>query len=134
MATLVLGLLGRYSGANQSLTLPVSGPGQPLWCYKVIHSFWLPLLGLSVHRKNQAVHQSQLLPALGQGQVSKSPKEHQDLLLPSSCLLGSVTERNPDPGRIWIFAGQGCQEWREGEVPVSLGQNGGSGSAPRHIT
>lgn len=38
------GPLGKNSGAGQRHTLPVTGPRQPVWSYKAIHSLWLPLL------------------------------------------------------------------------------------------
>ena len=66
----VLGTLGSDSGAGQCQTLPVlpvTGPGQPTWSYKVIHSLWLPLQSLSVCEKDHAMHQDWLLPALGLG-------------------------------------------------------------------
>lgn len=50
-----------------NVTLPVTGPRQPVWSYKAIHSSWLPLLGLVVHGKDHAAYQGQLLSALGLG-------------------------------------------------------------------
>ena len=66
----VLGTLGSDSGAGQCQTLPVlpvTGPGQPTWSYKVIHSLWLPPQSLSVCEKDHAMHQEWLVPALGLG-------------------------------------------------------------------
>lgn len=60
-----LGPLGRDSITDQYHVLPVSGPGQPVWSSEWSTVFCLSLLGLGVHGKNQAVHQSQLFPALG---------------------------------------------------------------------
>lgn len=52
------------SGIGQYQTLPVTAPGQHVWVYRVINSLWLPLLGLAVCGKDQAMHLSQFLPAL----------------------------------------------------------------------
>ena len=93
MDVLVLEPLGRDSDSNQCHTLPVTGSGQPVWSYKVIHSLWLPLLGLGVHRNDQGVHQGQLYQHRAQGQVIKNPKILLCLPLPASYLSGSVTER-----------------------------------------
>ena len=45
---------------------------------QVIHSLWLPLLGLRVHGKDQAAHQVQLLqapgPGVGQQKFQDTPK------------------------------------------------------------
>ena len=54
LGVLVLGPLGRDSGAEQCHKLPVTGPGQPVQRYKAVHSLWLSLLGLGVHGKDQA--------------------------------------------------------------------------------
>ena len=56
---------GRDSGTSQSQTLPVNGPGEPVWSYKVIYTLRFPLLGLDVYGEDQAVHQDWLLPTLG---------------------------------------------------------------------
>ena len=47
----VLGPLGRESGASQCHMRPVTGPGLPVWSYKVIHSLGLCLLGLGLCTK-----------------------------------------------------------------------------------
>lgn len=41
----VLGPFGRVSGTSQCQTLPVTGPGLPTRSCKVIHGWWLSLLG-----------------------------------------------------------------------------------------
>ena len=46
---LVLGHLGRDSGAYQCQALPMTGPGLQVWSQTVIHHLWLPLLGLGMH-------------------------------------------------------------------------------------
>lgn len=56
LGVLVLGPLGRNSGAGQCQTLTVTGAGQPVWSYKVIHSLWLPLLGLGVYVERTKLH------------------------------------------------------------------------------
>lgn len=53
---LILWPLGRDSCAGQCLTLLVTCPGLPVSTYKVIHSWWVPLLGLSVHWRGQAAY------------------------------------------------------------------------------
>ena len=70
---------------------PLTNPGLVMNC-KMIHGGWLPLLGLSVSQRGQAVFQDwlPLVPCLLQ--VSKRPKAPCDLPLPSGCLLGSATE------------------------------------------
>ena len=55
------------TGADEYEMLPVTGPVQPVWSYKVTHSLWLPLLGLGVWGKDQASLQGQILPAPGPG-------------------------------------------------------------------
>ena len=63
----------------------------------MIHGLWLPLLGLGVHRNDQAVHQGQLPPAVNLKQVSKGPSHPEiHLPLPSAWLLSSVTEKAYD--------------------------------------
>lgn len=34
----------------------VTGPRQPVWSFKMIYILWLPLLGIGVCGKEQAVH------------------------------------------------------------------------------
>ena len=69
------------------------GLDKPVWSYKVIHSLWLPLLGLGVHGKDQAVQKASFYQHWAWRQVSKSPKAPEDCPLPICCLLGSFTER-----------------------------------------
>lgn len=45
------------SGVDQRQMLPMTGPGQNVWSYKAIHNLWLPLLDMSVCRKDQDVCQ-----------------------------------------------------------------------------
>ena len=63
--------------------LPVSGPEQPVWSYKVIHSLWLPLLGLSVHEKTKLHATDGFYQHRAQGQFCKGPNMPQDLPLPA---------------------------------------------------
>ena len=81
---LVLEPLERDFGAGKCQMLPVTSSGQSVWCYKAIHSVWLPLLGLSVYRKDQATHQGVLLPALGPG--TGQQKSQGTLKSASACL------------------------------------------------
>ena len=69
-SNLVWGFLGKDSSAGQCEMLPVTGPKQPDWSYKAIHSLWLPFLELGMHAKGQAVCQRWLppVPSLGAGQ------------------------------------------------------------------
>ena len=67
VSVLVLGTLGRDSGADECQMLPVTGPGWPVWSYKAIHGLWIPLLDLIVHGKDQVAHQGWLSPTPGTG-------------------------------------------------------------------
>lgn len=92
---LFLGLL-EGTGAGQCQKLPVTGPGQPVWNYKVSYSLWLPLLNIGMSGKNKAAHQGwlPLAPSPGAGQQKgQSPEFCLCLPPPSGCLLGIVTER-----------------------------------------
>ena len=70
--------------------LIVTGPGQSVSSYKLIHSLWLPLLGLGVWGRAQAVHQGRLsvAPRLGahqqksQGTLMTSPWASADFFDP----------------------------------------------------
>lgn len=63
------GALGKDSGADQCKMLPVNGLLATFLESQANHRFWLPLLGLAVHRKEQAAYQGTgwLLLALGSG-------------------------------------------------------------------
>ena len=58
-----------------------------VWGYREIHTLWLPLLGLGVHRKDQAVHQDKLLPAPGLGASQQKPQGTLRSTSPCLCLL-----------------------------------------------
>ena len=80
----VLGPLRRESGAGQCQTLPVTGYGRPVWSYKVIHSLWLPLLGLGVHEKDQVNSTRPDSTATESGDRSAKGPRHAEILF---CLL-----------------------------------------------
>ena len=89
---LVLWLLGMHCGVDLCRTLPVAGPGQPVWSYKAIHCLWLPLLGLEFCGQTKLHSKAGFYQHWSQEQVSKSPEApetHLCLLLPARCLLGS---------------------------------------------
>ena len=74
LGMLVLRPLGRDSAADQRQTLPVTGPGQPVWIYKAIPSFWLPLWGLGVCRRMKLCSKASFYQHQAQGPVSRIPK------------------------------------------------------------
>ena len=78
---------------DQCQILPVTGPGQPIWNYNMIHSLWLPLLGLGVWGKDQVAHHCWPLSAPVPGACPQ--KSHGTPRLASAYLLVSVTERAP---------------------------------------
>lgn len=80
------------AGVGQYQILPVTGPELPVFSYKAIHSLWVPLLGLSVYRKDQTVYQVRLLLALVLGPGQRKSQGTLSLLLPTGCLLGSALE------------------------------------------
>lgn len=90
------GSIGKDSGAGQSETLTVTGPGQPLCSFKQ-SSLWMFLLCLGMHGKDQTKHQGWLLPAPGLGSRSaKVPRQreiHVYLPPPAGYVLSSVTEK-----------------------------------------
>lgn len=64
--------------------------------FGAIHRLWLPLVGLGVCAKGQAVYQGWLPPALSPGAGQQKVQDPPDLLClppPAGCLLGSVSER-----------------------------------------
>ena len=89
---LVLEFLGRVSGAV-NVRHSVTSPGQPVWSYKVTQSLWLPLLGLSVCGKDQALNQGSLLPALNPVADQQKSLGALRSVFACLCLLGSITER-----------------------------------------
>ena len=68
LTVLFPGPLGKNSGADQCQILLMTAPRQPVWSYKAIHSLWLSLLSLGVHRNDQDVHQGSFLLTLSPGE------------------------------------------------------------------
>lgn len=89
----VLGPLGRDTTVGQCLMLPVTGAGIAVRNNKVIHGWWLPLLSLGAHGREQAAYQVWFPPVISLEQGIKILKASQDLPLSVGCLSGLVTER-----------------------------------------
>ena len=82
------------TAVQDNISCCLAGSGQPVWSYRIIHSLWLPLLGLVVHRNDQTVHQGGLLPApgleTGQQKFQGIPGSTSTYLcLPVACLAQS---------------------------------------------
>lgn len=81
------------SGASQFQVLPLTGPGLPMWSYKMIQCLWLLLLGLDVPQKIQAAHQYLLPPTLSSETGEQKAQVTQRATSTCWHLLSSVTEK-----------------------------------------
>lgn len=71
LSVLVLGSLGRGSGAGQSQLLPMPCIGSFGMSYKVIYKWFQLVLGLKVSGKSKVNNQAWLLLVLGLGSLTK---------------------------------------------------------------
>ena len=134
----ILGMVCRFWAfweglrADRCQTLPVTSPGIPVRSYKVIHGWWLPLLGLGLHRRGQAVYQGQLHQYWAWG---RSAKGLQDPESASTCRLPIRLSRCKSswwyPGRVKqvLSESPGRGEWcLPGWYRFKLGASVGSES------